>query len=57
MIFDIGEQDGKAFIAMEFLDGMTLGIASPESPSIPMFCLHWRLTELPFQMARLTEAP
>ena len=24
MIFDVGEQDGKAFIAMEHLDGMTL---------------------------------
>jgi serine/threonine protein kinase len=32
MIFDIGEQDGKAFIAMEYLDGMTLKDRSAGRP-------------------------
>src|ERR1035441_6993442 len=36
MIFDIGEQDGKAFIAMEYLDGVTNTAFA--SASQRMFC-------------------
>ena len=52
MIFDIGEQDGKAFIAMEFLDGMTLKYLVVESPST-FLCSVWR-SRLPTLWTPLT---
>ncbi len=41
-IYDIGEQEGKAFIAMEFLDGMTLKHRINRKPIEMDVLLRWR---------------
>ena len=42
-LHEVDEVNGQAFIVMEYLDGMTLSIASTESPWRPLFCSLWRL--------------
>src|SRR5271163_3824826 len=42
-IYDIGEENGQAIIAMEFLDGATLKHRIGGKPMRPAFCWAWRL--------------
>ena len=53
MIFDIGEQDGKAFISMEYLDGVTLKYRIAGKPIDTDVCSVWRLTS-PTHLTPLT---
>jgi hypothetical protein len=52
-IYDVGEHEGHAFIAMEFLEGMTLKQSMGGRPLDMMFCWDLRLTSRMGLMPRM----